>query len=278
MCPLVTGSANNIALLLGTLQNNGGQTLTQLPGTGSLALDRIPNGATVNNNGTVYVCNQNGQLLDTDQRDDPRPSVPSGNCDVGAVEVNLNFGAQKPILVSPTTGSTITTNPPKLVWNPVPGATSYVVLMDTSNPPSTTLTTVNSTSYTLPSVMTIGTYYWQVYAVNAASEQSAGSDVSSFTVASTANAAPIRNYFTTDPPTLIWNAVSWATAYHIQVSTDRNFMGQMYIDDDMLGSDELTIQTTHLDNGAYYWRVKAKQPNGTWGAWSAPESFTVNVP
>ena len=97
----VASSANNIPLNLGPLQDNGGPTLTQLPGAGSPALDRIPHGTTINNDGTTYTCNQNGQPLDTDQRGDPHPSPASGNCDVGAVEFSFDFTAQKPILVSP---------------------------------------------------------------------------------------------------------------------------------------------------------------------------------
>lgn len=59
--------------MLGPLADNGGPTLTHLPGDGSVAIDFIPDG--INGCGTV---------LTTDQRGEPRPSGPG--CDAGSVE------------------------------------------------------------------------------------------------------------------------------------------------------------------------------------------------
>ena len=48
-----TGSATNATLNLGALADNGGPTLTHLPGAGSAAIGAIPNGTTISNNGPV---------------------------------------------------------------------------------------------------------------------------------------------------------------------------------------------------------------------------------
>ena len=48
-----TGSATNATLNLGALADNGGPTLTHLPGAGSDAIGAIPNGTTISNNGTT---------------------------------------------------------------------------------------------------------------------------------------------------------------------------------------------------------------------------------
>ena len=61
------------ALNLGPLANNGGATLTHLPGAGSTAINLIPPDLPIINNGVIYTCNQNGETLDTDQRGAARP-------------------------------------------------------------------------------------------------------------------------------------------------------------------------------------------------------------
>ncbi len=271
------GSANNISLQLGSLQNNGGPTRTILPNLGSPALDRIPNGTAISNNGTSYVCNQNAQPLDTDQRGEPRPSILSGKCDVGAVEVNFDFSAQKPVLVSPTNGNSGSVNPLKLVWNGVPTATSYIIQLDTANPPGITIATVSGTTYTLPSAIAVGTYYWRVRAVNAVNDLSDWSNIFSFTLVSPDNGAPSNNYQATSTPTLTWNRVSGATEYEIQVDNTPAFNTTLEFTTTVPASS-LYVTTDPLLDGTYYWHVRARQADGKWGAWSVTQSFLVDAP
>jgi hypothetical protein len=77
---------------LGTLQDNGGPTLTMSPSAGSPVLDQIPSGATGNG---ITLC------PGTDQRGAPRPE--SQKCDIGAVEPEFST-------TSCSTGTTCTTN------------------------------------------------------------------------------------------------------------------------------------------------------------------------
>jgi CSLREA domain-containing protein len=91
LCAGVTSGGHNIATdtscgldqpsdrsdldpLLGALTDNGGPTLTHLPGVGSPARDAVPAG-------TAVLCDD---VLSADQRGLPRPS--GAACDVGAVE------------------------------------------------------------------------------------------------------------------------------------------------------------------------------------------------
>jgi len=68
-------SVSEAELNLGPLQDNGGPTLTHLPGQGSVAIDRIE----------PWACRDaNEELLETDQRGVGRPQGPL--CDVGSVE------------------------------------------------------------------------------------------------------------------------------------------------------------------------------------------------
>jgi predicted outer membrane repeat protein len=63
---------------LGSLADNGGDTETLLPQTGSGLIDAIPNSA----------CEADGASgIALDQRGSARPSPPGGKCDIGAVEV-----------------------------------------------------------------------------------------------------------------------------------------------------------------------------------------------
>jgi hypothetical protein len=69
-----TGDQQNVDALLGPLQNNGGPTVTHLPGVGSPARDVIPAG-------TAGLCDG---TLPTDQRGVARPQ--GTHCDIGSVE------------------------------------------------------------------------------------------------------------------------------------------------------------------------------------------------
>ncbi len=92
------------------------------------------------------------------------------------------------------------------------------------------------------------------------------------------NAAPLRNYYTTATPVLTWNRVSWATGYEIQVDTDNMFTAPYAFHNDTLPPNQFNVPTSSLSEGTYYWHVRAKKPDGTWGAWSATESFLVDIP
>ena len=78
-----TGSATNVTLNLGALADNGGSTLTHLPGAGSAAIGAIPNGTAINNNTLPMSCNN----TTTDQLGSRRPLSAGINCTSGAVEV-----------------------------------------------------------------------------------------------------------------------------------------------------------------------------------------------
>ncbi len=89
--------------------------------------------------------------------------------------------------------------------------------------------------------------------------------------------APKRNYFTTPTPTLTWNRVSWATEYEVQVDSAPTFTTPLSFTA-VVSSNTLEVPTTVLPDGTYYWRVRAKKPDGTWGGWSAVDSFAVDAP
>jgi hypothetical protein len=85
------------------------------------------------------------------------------------------------------------------------------------------------------------------------------------------------NLFTTSKPTLTWNSVSWAVVYEIEVDDNTSFNNPNFEDNNIpLGT--LTATTTPLADGIWYWRVRAKHGDGTWGEWSAIVSFMIDTP
>jgi predicted outer membrane repeat protein len=93
---------------------------------------------------------------------------------------------------------------------------------------------------------------------------------------SSVNAPPSRNAFVIDTATLAWSGLEWATAYQIEVDNNSNFGSVNYVLESP--SSDLSLQIGPLQGGIYHWRVRGKRPDGTWGNWSAPESFLVRVP
>jgi hypothetical protein len=68
--------------------------------------------------------------------------------------------------------------------------------------------------------------------------------------------------------------VTGAATYRLEVSTANTFATTV-VNDSVLTAGSYTFPAT-LANGTYYWRVNAKNANGT-SAWSAAWSFTENV-
>jgi Tol biopolymer transport system component len=89
---------------------------------------------------------------------------------------------------------------------------------------------------------------------------------------SSTTAAPQRNGFW-NSTTLTWNPVSWATNYHIQVATDSAF--QTLVEDETVSASTLSLPLTNPARVTHYWRVQAKKPDGSWGSWSAVETFVI---
>ena len=70
-----------------------------------------------------------------------------------------------PSLTAPANGATSTTTAPRLTWGAVAGAFRYDVLLDTSNPPTRTITTdIEETQFTPANLLANTTYFWAVVA------------------------------------------------------------------------------------------------------------------
>lgn len=79
-------------------------------------------------------------------------------------------------------------------------------------------------------------------------------------------------------PTLTWSSNDGQSGisgnYHLQVSTSPSF-NPLIVDAD-ISTTSLTF-STNLDDGLYYWRVKAQDNLGNWGDYPLPFTFTVDT-
>lgn len=94
---------------------------------------------------------------------------------------------------------------------------------------------------------------------------------------SSAAAVPTRNVFHTAQPALSWSRVTWAAGYAVEVARQPSFDSRVF-ETDTLGAGALSIMVgVLLADGVYFWRVRARRPDGSWGGWSATDSFVVDV-
>ncbi len=191
--------------------------------------------------------------------------------------------AGTPTLIAPLDASVQQPTNPTMVWNIVSGAVTYRLQVSTSNTFATTVyndSTLTGTSQQVTGLGVGTTYFWRVNS-KSTSGTSAYSDVWSFTTV-TVPATPILvsplTGATNQPinPTLIWNAVTGAASYRLQVSTDNTFATSIYNDSTRVSTSQqvsgLAVGTT------YFWRVNAKNIAGT-SSYSAVRSFmTIVVP
>lgn len=175
-----------------------------------------------------------------------------------------------PSLVSPLNGA-VTETPPTLTWNPIPGAAYYQLQFGTTNPPDILIDNLEVTSYTTTNTLA-ASYYWRVRAVSVTGTTSDWSEVWHFEIATPQNAAPMRNLYTTNQPTLAWGEVSWAMGYMVEIADNPNFTAPYRYE---VGRDTFTLTTDPLADGLYYWRVRARKPDGSWGNWSGSDNFMV---
>jgi len=83
---------------------------------------------------------------------------------------------------------------------------------------------------------------------------------------------------TDSPLSLKWNAVTNAVGYEILLDNDSNFtspeINHYYVDG---GATTSMNFNGYLANGEYYWTVRAKYADGTFGHWSTVAAFTLSL-
>ncbi|MBC6938004.1 MAG: hypothetical protein DWB42_19555, partial [Chloroflexi bacterium] len=86
---------------------------------------------------------------------------------------------------------------------------------------------------------------------------------------------PANNALTTDDPvSLTWTLLDVTFTYHVQIATDSRFNNRV-VDEDGLAVP--SYSAGGLDDGLYFWRVRAVNTDTAPGPWSAVWRFTVDT-
>ena len=184
-----------------------------------------------------------------------------------------------PTLSSPLNAASAQDLSVSLNWNQATNASSYSIEVSQSAGFSTianSLNAITTNSTSLTGLIPGTTYYWRVKANNAdgSSDWSASR---SFTTNMTAPTLGLPTNAATNSsiaPTLNWTAITNASSYLVEISTDATFTtllsAKNTVTTNSLGLSGLIAGTT------YYWRVKANS-SLTSSNWSASWSFTTNM-
>lgn len=87
--------------------------------------------------------------------------------------------------------------------------------------------------------------------------------------------SPLQNHITTDStPSFSWSEVTDASQYDIQFGTNSTFNPE--ISSDTVPGQAYTVGSA-LDDGKYYWRVRARNDLDEPGDWSTPRYFVIDT-
>jgi hypothetical protein len=194
-------------------------------------------------------------------------------------------------LQSPAGGSGLSfgTDPLKLGWSPVPGASNYLVSVATD--PSlgslafhtvddpTGIPKVQANSLAISVALATGTYYWGVIPVDAEGNRGAASPVATFSWSwPSTTSLTVTDLDSTDPevfdPKFSWDPVAGAARYEVEVNTTTDFAPGSKVCCSGTTIATSLSPTTLLKDNVYYWRVRAYDPDGNAGVWNYGTPFT----
>jgi hypothetical protein len=187
------------------------------------------------------------------------------------------------ILKQPGNGSIVTTTTPTFEWYPVDGATKYKleVKRDTIDGQKLFEVEVSQTSFTPTALLNPGTYVWHVTSYrNEAWTGSWSNQPFTFTVQTGEGLlapqlqSPATGSTVDFPLTLQWSSVTGAYSYTLAYSRDSDFQDAVSVT--LFGTNYFI--SSALEEGKWYWHVRANTSQGESGPWSTSWSFVVGLP
>lgn len=184
--------------------------------------------------------------------------------------------ASAPNPLTPAAGDTLQfpADPLLFTWDPLPGAQSYQLQVDDDEDfiGAGTLTTKN-TAFVITDPLTSGqSFWWQVRGVSGGlfsdwspKRQFSVEWPSVPVLVAPANAATITDVV------LDWSPVPGAKTYQVQVSPNGDWANNVTVDVPVKGT-RYSPPTT-INNGNYFWRVRAKDAAANNGLWSTEWRF-----
>jgi Tol biopolymer transport system component len=153
----------------------------------------------------------------------------------------------------------------------------YEFWLGLDNPP-TNLAYGAERNYYVPDCSLLNaTYYYRVRSINRDGMVSPWSETRLITIDSPPQAVPDQLLLDTATPTLSWNEITWATAYQVELDDSYYFNSLDFVARNLSPETLSATVTPPLPNGEYFWRVRARHSDGTWGEWSESASFIIYI-
>ena len=199
-------------------------------------------------------------------------------CDTSTYSNIINAGTTPPIAPTATPGSDITCNTFNANWGAVSGAINY--LLDVSVDPQFSSfvsgyqgqPTANVTTFNVIGLTAGVNYYYRVRSDNGCDTSGYSNVVAVGTTAPIAPTATPADNFTCTSFNANWGAVTGATAYYLDVSTDINFATGFRHNNKFVGNATTFNVDSLLANTTYFYRVRASN-----GCLASGASNTITV-
>ncbi len=182
---------------------------------------------------------------------------------------------------SPPNGAVIDSTTVTLAWQASQGAASYWLQVSSDSTFQAFAyndSALKTTSQQVSGLQPNTKYFWRVNA-SSSTQRSPWTQPNSFATTSSGSAAGSEPVSPPDGatgesinPTLSWSSTSGASAYELQVATDRNFSVVVYDNSSISGTSQ-TIGPL-ANNTAYYWHVRSFSLLFT-STWSSTWKFTT---
>lgn len=183
---------------------------------------------------------------------------------------------------TPVYGSYTTDKTPTFTWYAVPGAKSYelVVQLEDGSDVFSSTTAAKIKSLTIPStsLLGIGKYRWMVRVQLASVKLE--TPWRSLTITPQPLASPLLSspksggYINNKTPTLEWNSVENAAHYELWLDNSSRFTSQEY--SGFIEEPDISAVMDTLQDGKYFWKVRAINNLDVPGSWSAVSNFTID--
>lgn len=197
----------------------------------------------------------------------------------GIWKADLPTTLERPLISEPINNSFgIKTSNLLVDWNDIEDATKYIVQSSNDNnfDDNVSTDTVTVSRYILASLEYFTQFFIRVKALSDFS-QSEWSSINKFTtiVNRVSLISPINNSIGKDTNELLkWAKTDGATEYQLQLSEDSEF-SEILLDTNL---NDLQLATSNLKYFSEYWfKVRAKDPSGSYGDWSFVRKFKTNI-
>ena len=250
---------------------------------------------TVNNFDPFYIVSVNtgvgmGTLrldfLDNDSVQDASGNKPGGDGigngsffngqTISIVKAQTNF--PPPTLRDPKRNFLTNNSRPEFSWMRVRNAAAYEISIASDNNFTNILATqvVNGVSYTHQSNLADGIYFWRVRAYGPDLQPGKDSANNSFIVDTSPPVAPglispVNDANISARLKFSWFKIQDATRYQIEIDNNSDFSSPEWSSI----RSEPSYQILTFRSGRYFWRVRAKDMAGNWGAWSFVNVFNI---